>query len=166
MAKAKLQKAKPPRKRGAAGSQRRRTGHFFVYIAFGLLLVFSQALAALLLVGLMPTLVILFADIGAYKGPRLITMLTFNAAGVLPYAKLLLDQGMRMSDFTALIGEVVNWAVMYGAAGVGAAAIWLGPVVAAAAQQVLNADSVRKLDRRRKALIEEWGEELTQSIDA
>jgi len=159
-----MARSKTSKTRGASKT-RRGGGYVVVYIAFGLLLVFAPALAALLLVGMMPTLVSLFADMGAYKGPRLVTMFSFNAAGVLPYAKALVEEGLHMAGFNAVMTDVVSWTVMYGAAGAGAAVIWLGPVLAAAAQQILNADAVSNLDRRRTALIAEWGEELAQSMD-
>jgi len=161
-------KGKPsPRGRGRQASTRRQhrgTSTLF-FLCLGIMVVFAPVLTALLLVGLLPTIVILLVDTGPEKLSRLSAMFGFNASGVLPYAVALWESGLQMQHFTSLVSDITAWAIIYGAAGAGAAAIWLGPVIAAFVQQLWNADRIGGLDRERKALIAEWGEEVARGIE-
>lgn len=153
--KAGRRKQAPPRGRGGAS--------VFSFLVLGAMMVFAPAMTALLLVGMLPTLVILFADASPEKVSRLSAMFTFNASGVLPHAVFLWEEGLQMQVVIEQLGDIVTWTFMYGAAGAGALALWLGPVIVAGAQQIMNYDRVRQLDRSREALIAEWGEEITRS---
>ncbi len=148
---------------GSRTRKRRRGNHFFIYILMGILLMLSPPIAALLIVGLLPTLVILFVDIGQFKALRLNAMFAFNLAGVLPFLVELWDAGPSMEQFKAMAGDLSVWAVMYGAAFAGAAMLWLGPVLAASTQQLLNGEAARRVDRHLRMLVDEWGEEVAQS---
>lgn len=170
--------AKSPTKQGkktAAPSARRRRprararrggASTLFFILLGVMVVFAPVMTALLLVGLLPTLILLLVDNGPFKFARLNAMFGFNAAGALPYAVALWDAGLRMQDFIAIISDILTWAIMYGAAGAGAAAIWLGPMLAAGMQQLFNNDGIRELDRERESLIAEWGEAVARDIEA
>jgi len=124
------------------------------------MMVFAPAMTALLLAGMLPTLVVLFVDASPEKASRLSAMFTFNVSGVLPYAASLWEDGMKMQTVVEQLGDIVTWTLMYGAAGAGALALWLGPVIVAGAQQIMNYDRVRALDQNREALIVEWGEDI------
>ncbi len=141
----------------------RRGNQFFIYILMGILLMLSPPVAALLIVGLLPTLVILFVDMGQFKALRLNAMFAFNLAGVLPFVVELWDAGANMTQFKAMAGDLAVWAVMYGAAFAGAAMLWLGPVLAASAQQLLNGEAANRIKRHLELLVDEWGEEVVQS---
>ncbi|RMD88673.1 MAG: hypothetical protein D6807_05235 [Alphaproteobacteria bacterium] len=154
-------------KTGSPAARKRGRGrHFFIYILVGVLLMLSPPIAALLIVGLLPTLTMLLADTGAYKSLRLNAMFAFNLAGVLPFMVQLWDAGASMDGFKTLAGDLTVWAIMYGAAFVGATMLWLGPVLAAAAQQILNGEAARRVEKQLKLLVEEWGDDVIRSSAA
>ncbi len=151
---------------GRRAGKGRRGNQFFIYILMGILLMLSPPIAALLIVGLLPTLVILFVDMGQFKALRLNAMFAFNLAGVLPFVVELWDAGASMEQFKSMAGDLTVWAVMYGAAFAGAAMLWMGPVLAASTQQLLNGEAANRIGRHLRMLVDEWGEDVAQSSAA
>jgi len=152
------------RKRQGPQQGGRRGASAFSFLVLGAMMVFMPAMTALLLVGMLPTLVVLFVDNSPEKGSRLSAMFAFNASGVLPYAISLWEKGLQMQAVVETLGDVVAWTIMYGAAGAGAMSLWLGPVVVAATRQIMNYDRVTEIERERAALIAEWGEDVTRRM--
>lgn len=140
-------------------TKRSRLTPFLIYLCLGGLLFVSPPIAALAILGLIPTFVILFIDVAPEKATRLNTMFAFNLSGVLPYLMELWSKGATLSHLMEIIGDLVAWTVMLGAAGVGAAMLWLCPILAAGVQQMLNFDRAARLEKRREQLLEEWGED-------
>ncbi|MFQ5348444.1 MAG: hypothetical protein ACE5ED_11490, partial [Rhodothalassiaceae bacterium] len=105
-------KTAAPKARAPLARKRGRGRHFFIYILMGVLLMLSPPIAALLIVGLLPTLAMLLADTGAYKSLRLNAMFAFNLAGVLPFVVQLWDAGASMEGFKTLAGDLTVWAIM------------------------------------------------------
>ena len=68
-----------------------------------------------------------------------------------------------MVHLMEIIGDLVAWTVMLGAAGVGAAMLWLFPVLAAGVQQILNRERAARLEKHRDELMAEWGVETPES---
>lgn len=154
--------AKNAATREAGAKAKRRAGSlFFLYLLAGGLAVAFPAMAALVILGMMPAWVLLFVDIGTHKRERLHTMAVFNLAGVLPYAAALWADGAELADLSRIIGDIYSWAGMFGAAAVGAGAIWAGPVLAAVILGLVNQDRIRQIDRERKTLAQEWGDGLS-----
>lgn len=127
----------------------------------GVLLVLEPALAGLIFVGMLPTLIMLIADLGALKGLRLSAMAAFNISGVMPFALDLWRSGATLSNLLAMLGDVLVWLIMYGAAAIGLLMLWVCPVGAAAVRSMINTDKSAQLIRQRKALIAEWGDGVT-----
>lgn len=145
----------PPRR---APAKRRGGGSVVLYILLAGMLMLSPAMAILAVAGLMPSLAILLFDLGPHKGMRLNAMFAFNLAGVLPQAQRLWLEGPTIERMTSLLGDVMVWVVMYGAAFAGAALLWLGPIFAAIVLQTLNQDKAARLGKVSEALVAEWGD--------
>ncbi len=154
---------KKERKAGKASGQRSRLTPFLIYLCLGGLLFVSPPVAGLVFLGLIPTFVVLFVDTTPEKVARLNTMFSFNLSGVLPYMVDMWEKGGRMVHLMEVISDLVAWTVMLGAAGLGAATLWLFPVLAAGVQQILNRERASRLEKRRDELIDEWGVKVTGS---
>lgn len=134
-----------------------------IWLFFGLLLLMSPFIAVLALIGLLPTIVLLLADSSPRKESRLSAMFAFNLCGVLPFLTRLWDDGPSLDNLLRHLGDVMVWVVMYGAAGVGSAMLWICPIFAAAILQWLNQEKAAKLEKQRSRLLEEWGEPLART---
>ncbi len=136
---------------------------FVGYAAFGALLLFEPTMAALIVVGLAPSLVALFFDHGAFRRPRLITLCCFNLAGFFPYFAQLLNAHDRVGEFFSMITDIYVWAVIYGATALGAGLLWIGPFLAAIVLQALNDERIKEVEKRQLALVKEWGAEVKET---
>lgn len=150
-------------KPGKMTGRRARLTPMLIYLCLGGLLFVSPSMAGLVILGLIPTFVILFVDTTPEKVARLNTMFAFNLSGVLPYLFMMWEQGGQMVHLMEIIGDLVAWTVMLGAAGVGAAMLWLFPVLAAGVQQILNRERAARLEKHRDELMAEWGVETPES---
>lgn len=124
------------------------------------LAVTALPLCVLFLVGLPPTAVAIIVD----RHPRRYlarSVGAMNLSGVLPSAHRLLHTDMSFSTLMQVIGSPYAWLVMYGAAGLGWL-LYLGmPLLINLIGEVRAEDQKRELDARAKALVEEWGQEVT-----
>ena len=117
-------------------------------------------LAILLLVGTLPTWVAGFVDRHRrYYLAR--TVGAINLAGVMPGVLRMWEQGITFSNLQMVIGSPYSWLVMYGAAAFGWLLYFCVPPVVGMIVEVRIEDTKRRLEARAKALIEEWGEEVT-----
>ena len=135
---------------------------FLGYLLFGILLLFEPTIAALIVVGLAPSLVALFFDHGAFRRPRLITLSCFNLAGFLPYFAELLEARDRVATFFSMITDIYVWAVIYGSAALGAGLLWIGPFLAAIVLQAINDERIKDVEKRQLKLVQEWGPEVKE----
>ena len=134
-----------------------------IYLCLGGLLFVSPSVAGLAVLGLLPTFVVLFVDVSPEKVSRLNTMFAFNLSGVLPYLFDLWERGGTMAQLVDIRSDLFAWTVMLGAAGIGAAILWLFPVLAAGVQQIINRERASRLEKFRNQLADEWGIEVPGS---
>ena len=126
------------------------------FIALGVLGVLAFPTFLIVMVGMAPTLVGLFSSHQPDR-IKIQTIAAFNMSGVILFLVPLWTEGHSIENAIYVLSNVYSWAVMYSAAALGFAVLWLGPQVVAS---VLNAIAVgrrRKLDAIRSGLIEEWG---------
>lgn len=139
--------------------------------AFGPLLVaglIALAIASLnavavAIVGLAPTVVLSLTAKGANKSERIQCVGFMNIAGVIPFIATVIDQPRELMF---IITNPINLATMYGAAAVGYALIYVGPMVAAIVLQSLAQERIKTLNQQRQALIELWGADVLGDKDA
>ncbi len=117
----------------------------------------SKELAMLGGIGLVPTLVLGLMGKGANKGSRLTCVFFANTAGTLYYFKMVLDQP---SSIDTILANPMNILLMWGAAAVGHALIYIGPWIAAYFIGLSAQDKLNSLNKQRKALIDLWGQEV------
>ena len=84
-----------------------------------------------------------------------------NLAGVMPGALRMWEAGINFETLREVIENPYNWLVMYGAAAVGWVLYFCVPPVVAMVIEVKADETRRRLEARAKALVDEWGEEVT-----
>ncbi len=124
----------------------------------GGLAVVSWQTAALVALGLVPSLVLVYTVTGSWKTEKTQCVFLLNLASVIPFAY---DIWNSPDTFSYSISNPITIAGMYAGAAIGYIFLFMGPVVAASILQILAKDKLRRIAQSRKALIDEWGDELT-----
>lgn len=142
--------AKSRKKSSSGGSS-----WFGYIILMGIGLVVSPGASFVLAAGMMPTLVAMFVTTGYSASQRLLTIATFNLAGVLPFA---LEVFFGETGAGDVLSDVFSWAVMMGAAGFGTALNYFGPILAAQVLTSMAASDQKSLTKVRAKIVAEWGD--------
>jgi hypothetical protein len=143
-----------------AGRVARHSASATVVVALvTVLAVTALPLCILLLSGLVPTMVATVVD--RYRAKYLTRTVGFmNVAGLAPLIIQLWTHGLTMDGVATLLSRPINWAMMYGAAGIGWV-LFLGMPSLARVFVDIRADQLqRELKTRANQLVEEWGEEV------
>ncbi|GER04993.1 hypothetical protein JCM17846_26750 [Iodidimonas nitroreducens] len=106
--------AKKASARGAGGKRYGGGGRLIAYMAFAGMLFTAPPIAALLIIGLLPTLVLLLADVTPERGIRLNAMFAFNLSGVLPYLVKMWEAGPSFVLLMEILTDLMAWTVMAG----------------------------------------------------
>lgn len=117
-------------------------------------------LCLLIVAGALPTAVAILVD----RHPRHYlarTVGAMNFAGVIPGALKMWEVGISFASLQQVLASPYQWLVMYGAAGLGWLLFFSVPPVVAMVLDIQFDDTKRHLEARAKALVEEWGEEVT-----
>lgn len=131
-------------------------------IGLGVATVFSPALAILIAVGIVPTIVLGFTGKGEYKSQRLQCVAFTNIAGVVPSAAQVWSRPGQLEN---LITDPINLVVMWGAAVFGYGLIYVGPQIAAYILQGLAQDRIKNILQERQGLVELWGPDVLGDKD-
>lgn len=146
------------------GPRHRRGGNRVTLVLGVLFLVTIAALApplcALLGAGLLPSLVALILD--RHRALYLTrTVGAMNLAGVTWPALALFDAGMSIAGLREVLDNPLSWLSMYGGASLGWLVYLAIPPIAQIWIEAQADDTRARLGARAKALVEEWGEEVT-----
>lgn len=109
--------------------------------------------------GMAPTMVATIGLTGPSSGQRLMTMASFNLAGVIPFVFNVFAGNDAAS---AVLVDVFSWGVMLGAAGCGAMVNYVGPIIAAQVLTNMSMSDRENINKIRKKLIAEWGDAITK----
>jgi hypothetical protein len=154
---------RPPAKPTKTGVARSGGGRATLVLGV-IVLVMAAALApplcGLLAAGLLPTLVALILDRHAALYLTR-TVAAMNLAGVTWPALALWEAGLSMAGLREVLGNPLSWLAMYGGASLGWLLYLAIPPVAQLWIEVQADDARARLGARAKALVEEWGEEVT-----
>ncbi len=152
MAKALSQKGVSARRRKSSGKST-----FLLFVGLiGAIMILQPAVALVLAIGLAPSLVALFTEMGPLRRLRMRSVFLFNLAGVLPYCVKYWQAG----DVSAMVSDMSQpylWAIMYGSAAFGYFMLWLCPQIAAGVAQATNKEKIKRLQKTQAELREEWG---------
>lgn len=140
-----------------------RKGHalkVFTYtlLVVGLTIVFKYAML-LMLLGLLPTFVALYADT-TNEGFHSRVVGLCNLSGVLPFMGELWLAGITADAVTYMLSKPHVWLVMYGAAAFGWGVVWFFPQAVELVLNLVNRNSIQKLQKRQQEIVDEWGIEV------
>ena len=133
-------------------------GVFLVVILIGL----SLSTFVIVAVGLIPTL----ATFIIQRGPQNVTthvILAFNLSGVIPVVAWLWHAGGTLPIAFQVLANPMSWAAMYGAAGIGALVMFIGPQFVSFTLERRAIAQIAALKDRQKRLVGEWGLDLITS---
>jgi hypothetical protein len=154
--------AKRPTKPGVR-RRGRNTGSAAITVTVIVIVVLAlTALPLCLLVigGMLPTAVAVVVD-RHHRRYLARTVGAMNLAGVMPGALRLWEAGISFDSLQQVINSPYNWLVMYGAAAIGWVLYFCVPPVVAMVIEVKVDETKHRLEAKAKALVEEWGEEVT-----
>lgn len=121
---------------------------------------YSADAAIIMAIGIVPTIVLGFTGKGEFKSERLQCVGFSNLAGVLPFMFQAKGRGWEF-----VVGDIINIVLMFGAAAIGYALIYVGPMVAAFVLQGLNEDRLKKIATQKQALVDMWSHEVLGDKD-
>lgn len=116
---------------------------------------YSIDAAIIMSIGILPTIVLGFTAKGDHKSERLQCVGFCNVAGVIPF---MVHAKARGWEF--IIGDIFNFVLMIGAAAIGYALVYVGPMVAAFVLQGLNEDRNKKIVQQKQMLVDLWSHEV------
>ena len=127
------------------------------------LAVFATPALLLFAVGMVPSLVAWVIDREpGYNATIAVTAMNFT--GVAPFVAEILTAGATTTRAMMMVTDVFVLAAMYGAAAVGWALVVTMPKVASIYISVRNESRVQAMQRERKRLVEEWGDEVKDPL--
>lgn len=132
-------------------------------LIFGLSLAFLlQSSFILLLIGMLPSIIIYYADTSPGRTTFRIVM-ACNLSGVLPFlTELVLRENSTQLLITHLTDPVV-WLLMYLSAAIGYILIRGLPLVVEFWYEMSNATRITRIQSLQNRLIEEWGPEIQRA---
>ncbi len=156
-------------KKAVSKAQGKQGAGFGLWLLMGLFVtavVLVPAVAALLIVGLAPTIVSWLANQSPNRQQQLLTVLAFNLAGVMPYLARVMYSSRGLNTVLEITGDVFSWLVMYGAAAAAMLALLAAPQLAALVLQMMAHDRLKSTANAQAKLIEEWGEGVNGEAEA
>lgn len=155
--------AEPPESKRRA----KKSAGGLLWLMVGVMAAASFALPTVLLVsaGMVPAFVAWIVDRNrdGYT-PMAVGML--NLAGLLPSLLALWMEGHSMGVAARIMSDPYTWLFAFGAAAVGWALALGLPKVIETAITFRNESEIRQLKQRQKALVEEWGLDVTKKPNA
>ena len=124
----------------------------------------APAILALMSVGLAPSLVAWLSDQNPMRSLRVRILFMFNMSGVIPFSVTLWMSGRGFTAALGMLGDIVTWFVMFGAAGVGVAAIWVAPQISSLVTHLILQERLRTIVKHQKKLVEDWGNDISPHI--
>lgn len=124
------------------------------------------AVAALLIVGLAPTIVSWLANQSPNRKNQVLTVLAFNLAGVMPYLAKVVQSPRGLNLVMEITGDVFSWLVMYGAASAAMLMLLAAPQLAALVLQMMAHDRLKSIATSQARLVDEWGEAVSGQTGA
>jgi hypothetical protein len=153
-AKAAFKKQPKPKKRGSG-----KLSFFFIAFAAGLSLLFIMPTFILVLVGMAPTYVAIFADNDPEKSSTA-AVGAMNCAGVVPFVIDLWMKGQDMQNVMHILSQGTTWLVMLGAAGIGHLIIFAVPQATATMTLIRAESRLKILKKNLETLRETWGSDV------
>lgn len=154
---------------GAAKSKKRAGGGrstlLLCLMLLGAIMLFRPSVSLVLAVGMAPSLVALFTEVGMLRALRMRTIFLFNMAGALPFCV----KHWQLDDLGAIVDDITGLSMVvtiYGTAMLGYFLLWLCPHIAAAVVQSGNREKLSRIDGLQQDLRREWGPGVTDEEES
>jgi hypothetical protein len=145
-------------KRGTRSSNAK--GGMVALVGAMILVVVALPLCLVLVAGLAPTIVAAYTD----RNPQRYLFRTvgvLNLAGMVVPVATLIHVGLNVAGATLVLFDPYKWLWMYGTSGLGWLIYLFMPSIAKVMVDAKAVKTELHLQERTKALVEEWGEEVT-----
>ncbi len=136
-------------------------GYAPLLIFIGLGSVFVPPFIIILSVGMIPSIIAKFANPTRVRG-TIASMVALNLAGVIPVMGFLWQRGASIDNALMLLSDVYMWLMMYGGAGIAGFLLWGVPAVVQSFYDVQARQYIKRLEKRRSKMIEEWGGQIIE----
>ena len=155
-----------PRRAMARGQLRRKAkGGTLMILGAMLLVIVALPLCLVYAAGMAPTIVCAITD----NNPRrylLRTVGLLNLAGMVLPTAALLHAGLTVYGAATVLFDPYKWLWMYGTSALGWLVYLSMPPIARVMVEAKAVRTEEELQKRAKALVEEWGEEVTGRTEA
>ncbi len=154
------------RNRNQAGKGRTSSLMTFVWMAASVafLVMIAAATMFLLLLGMLPTITALILDRSKQKY-AVFCVGGMNAAGLSPYILDLWFGAHSIAAVVDIMTDALSVAIIYGAAAFGWVIYTIVPPVVVSILTIVTQRRVASLRTAQRRIIEEWGEDVTLTID-
>lgn len=143
-------------------AQKSGKGGFIPLLIFiGVCSVVAPPTMIVLACGMIPTVIAIFLSPSRVKG-SMASMAALNLAGVIPVLGFLWERGHTLDHAVRLLTDPFMWLFMFGGAGVAAFLLWGVPIVVLAFYEVKARQVIKRYEKRRAKLIEEWGGQIIE----
>jgi hypothetical protein len=152
--------ARPVTKKNRKVSRSTKGRTTVAIIGLMILVVVAMPLCLVVVAGMLPTIVAAITD----RHPRRYlfrSLAALNLAGMILPVVALLRAGMTVPGAATVLFDPYKWLWMYGAAALGWVCYLGAPAIAKVVVETQAAQQQRDLQHRAKALVEEWGDEVT-----
>jgi hypothetical protein len=157
-------KAAAPAKAGKAdkntmGAPKKSNSAIGLLMSACVILAILAPSACIIIPGMLPGIIALIGDRDREKSAG-VTVGAMNAAGVSTVVLELWKMGHDFGHAFALLGQPLNWLIMYGAAGVGYAIYYVVPAMIASFMAVHAETRIKTLRDNQETLKRIWGPEV------
>jgi len=152
--------AKEPKKRLIRKRKKQEESSGFIpvlFVGLAVLAIFKLEVAMFVAAGLIPTIVLALTGKGHNKSEKLQCVTFTNLTGIVP---MIGDVWDAPNSFSTLLANPINMLIMWGAAALGYALIYVGPQIASMVLQNMSQDRIKKIMAEKQALVELWGHEV------
>jgi hypothetical protein len=110
-------------------------------------------------VGMLPTGLAYLVDHDKNKY-MFYTVAALNFSGVFPDMMAMSAQGGTFNAVTSRLSDITVWTTMYSAAALGWGIVWLSPIIASMALEMIYRGRIAHMETIQKRMEDEWGTEI------
>ncbi|MBN8542878.1 MAG: hypothetical protein J0M34_01280 [Alphaproteobacteria bacterium] len=123
------------------------------------LIAFMRTGFVFFILSILPSIVAYYLDRSAQRY-TFHTVFACNLAGTLPFVGQIIKNGAAQAEIQIVMGDTLNWLIIYAAAGFGWLLVYAAPAFAQGFINVLHENQIARLQRMQDRIISEWGKEV------
>lgn len=144
------------------GMRKMRFKHKFMLILFSLLMMaLLRTGFVFFIIGMLPCIIAYYLDISKY-GYTFQSVFAANLAAMMPYITKMISHGPSSSMLHEIMGNSLNWFIIYGAALAGYGLVKICPIAAEFMVAGMHKTQIARYEHIQKKLESEWGNEVKQ----